>query len=177
MRVLVLLFVLGTLVVGCGGDSNEPWQPNVTAIDAEGVWQMRGWKCVDEGDCPRRVLFGGHGYGVWCAEVDPDLVGAIVAIRDEAIEGIETAIRLQAAQAALLQPDADTSFLTQEILALEKDSLALSPYLQIHLSQSEQLPVHQTYNFMVASISGAAIAWLLCILVILFIGEQTGKHE
>ena len=83
MRSVVLLFVLGVLAVGCGGDSNEPWQPNVTAVDADGVWLMRGWDCVDNSDCPSRVLFGGRGYSVSCTEVDPDLVGALIAIRDE----------------------------------------------------------------------------------------------
>jgi hypothetical protein len=97
MRVLGLLFVLGTLAVGCGGDSNEPWQPNVTAVDADGVWQMRAWNCIDDRDCPSRVLFGGHGYSVGCAEVDPDLVGALVAVRDEHPE--EVHLRSDYAQA------------------------------------------------------------------------------
>ena len=93
------------------------------------------------------------------------------------LDGIETAVRLQAAQAAILQPEADTEILTQQIISLEKDTLAISPYLQIHLSQVEQLPVHNTYNFMTATLSGAAIAWVLCLLIILFIGERPEKNE
>ena len=98
------------------------------------------------------------------------------AFYERSIQGLETAIQLQAAQAALLQPDTDKTSLSQEIVNLEKTTLGISPYLQIHLSQVDQLPVKTTYNFMASILAGMTIAWMLSLLVILFIGNKPVDH-
>ncbi len=85
MRWTLLALAIGMIVVGCG-DASEPWQPNVTAVNADGTWLMRNWDCDDSADCPSRVVFGGRGYSLSCVEVKPELIGDVVAVRNEDVD-------------------------------------------------------------------------------------------
>ncbi|MFC2064620.1 hypothetical protein ACFLXB_05955 [Chloroflexota bacterium] len=98
------------------------------------------------------------------------------AFYDRSLKGLETAIQLQAAQATLLQPGTDKTSLTQEVIDLEKITLGISPYLQIHLSQVDQLPVKPAYNFMASMLIGMTITWLFSLLVILLVGKKPVDH-
>ena len=120
---------------------------------------------------------GDGGWHFWADDPDPQRAQQLAsswaqAFYDHALQGVEIAVQLQAAQAALLEPGADTAALSQKIIDLEKVSLGISPYLQIHLSQVDQIPVHPKSNFMLWILSGMMLAWLICLLVILFVGKR-----
>ena len=120
---------------------------------------------------------GDGGWHFWADHPNPQRAESLAAswaeaLYDRSLQGVETAIQLQAAQAALLEPGADITELTQQILSLEKVTLGLSPYLQIHLSQVDQLPVRPKVQLMAFILSGMMLAWLLSLLVILFVGKK-----
>lgn len=120
---------------------------------------------------------GEGGWHFWADDPDPQRAESLAAswaaaFYDRSLEGVKTAIQLQAAQAAMLEPGADTVEISRQIINLEKVTLGLNPYLQIHLSQTDQLPVHLKYNLMASILSGMMLAWLVCLLVILFIGKK-----
>jgi len=124
---------------------------------------------------------GEGGWHFWADDQDPQQAESLAAswasaFYDRSLQGVTTAIHLQAAQAALLEPGADTISLSQQIIDLEKESLGISPYLQIHLSQADQLPVHPRVQLMAFILSGMMLAWLLSLLVILFVGKKPVDH-
>ena len=92
------------------------------------------------------------------------------------MQGIEVAVQIQSLQATLLQAPSNLDAINNQIKALEPNSLGISPYLQITLSQSEQLPVKRTSGPMGALLAGAAGGWILTLLGLLFIGARNENH-
>lgn len=96
------------------------------------------------------------------------------AFYERSIYGVDIAIQLQAAQAALVQQPADAS-ITETIQTLEQESLGINPYLQVHLSQSQQIPVKRTVGYSTYILGGAATVWILTLLGLLFVGSRPEK--
>jgi hypothetical protein len=88
------------------------------------------------------------------------------------LQGVDIATQLQVTQAALLLLPSDTASLSEKIRVLEQESLGISPYLQLNLSQSEQIPVKRTYSSLTSILGGAAIAWVITLLGLLFVGTH-----
>lgn len=98
---------------------------------------------------------------------------------ERSLYGVEIAIQLQAAQAALLQNPSDVASLNEKISNLEQESLGINPFLQINLSQVLQIPVMPTISSSVYILGGAVISWVITLLGLLFIGSRTedrGSH-
>jgi len=98
------------------------------------------------------------------------------AFYERSLQGIEVAVQIQSLQAALLQAPLNLDAINNQIKALEPNSLGISPYLQITLSQSEQLPVKRSSGPMEALLAGAAGGWILTLLGLLFIDPRNENH-
>lgn len=85
--------------------------------------------------------------------------------------GILTAIELDAARIAL-QNNPNDSQLQAQIQNLEAESLAITPELQISLSQSEHIPVERKNSPGVFALAGAGLFLALSGLLILFGGKN-----
>jgi len=97
------------------------------------------------------------------------------AFYDRSLHGVDIANQLLAAQAALLQSSSDIDTLSSQIGALEKESLGISPYLQLNLSQSEQIPAKRLNEPLISILGGAGIAWAITLLGLLFVGSRKEK--
>jgi hypothetical protein len=94
------------------------------------------------------------------------------AFYERSLQGIEIAIQIQALQASLLETPNDPDAIKEQIINLEPKSMSISPYLQITLSQGEQIPVGRTSSQISAILAGAAVSGLLTLLGLLFIGSK-----
>lgn len=94
------------------------------------------------------------------------------AFHERSLQGIETAIQIQALQASLLESPADLEQIQQQLNDLEKNSLGISPYYQVTLSQVDQIPVERSSNKVSAILAGAGVTWLFSLLGLLFIGSK-----
>jgi hypothetical protein len=109
---------------------------------------------------------------------DPDAIQAVrlastwaAAFYERSLHGVDIANQLLGIQTTLLQLPADTALLNQ-IRVLEQESLGISPYLQLNLSQSQQVPVKRTYNSLIAILGGSMTAWVITLLGLLFVGSR-----
>lgn len=96
------------------------------------------------------------------------------AFYQRALQGVETANELLAAQAALLLSP-DSASLQAQVTSLEKDSLVINPYLQLSLLQVENLPVSRTVSPGIYMLAGCLAAWSVTLLVLLFAGVSPEK--
>lgn len=114
----------------------------------------------------------------WADNSDADKASSLAiswasAFYERALYGIEIAIQLQAAQAALLQNPSDIDSLNTKISKLEKESLGINPYLQINLSQVQQIPIKRTIDSSVFIMGGAVISWVFTLLGLFLKGTHT----
>ncbi len=93
------------------------------------------------------------------------------AFYERSLHGVDIANQLLVAQTTLLQLPSESG-LVDRIRTLEQESLGISPYLQLNLSQSQQIPVKRTFNSLIAILGGAMIAWVITLLVLLFVGSR-----
>jgi capsular polysaccharide biosynthesis protein len=93
------------------------------------------------------------------------------AFYERSLHGVDIATQLLVAQTALLQQPSDVS-LSEKIQILEQESLGISPYLQLNLSQSEQIPVKRLNNSLISILGGAVTAWVITLLGLLFVGSR-----
>jgi hypothetical protein len=87
--------------------------------------------------------------------------------------GVETAIQIEAIHAAVkagVQPD-ELAALQTEIQQLESRSLGVSPYLQVSLSQAEQLPVSRAIGPGTYLLAGVVAGFALAACAVLFFGR------
>lgn len=94
------------------------------------------------------------------------------AFYERSLHGVDIANQLMVAQMVLLELPADTPSITEQIRVLEQESLGISPYLQLNLSQSEQIPVNRIHNPLVFILGGAVTAWSVALLGLLFVGNR-----
>lgn len=87
--------------------------------------------------------------------------------------GIQAAVELEAARAALADSPADAK-LQAQIRELEARSLAITPELQVSLSQAQDLPAGRTGSLGRYALAGAALCLALAGMVILF--RMTGRR-
>jgi hypothetical protein len=99
------------------------------------------------------------------------------AFYERSLHGVDIAIQLQVAQAALLQMPAEAAALTEQIRVLEQESLGISPYLQLNFSQAEHLPVSRTYSSLTTILGGAVLAWVVTLLGFLFAGSHKAQSD
>ena len=93
------------------------------------------------------------------------------AFYERSLHGVDIANQLLDAQTTLLQLPSDTA-LVEHIRFLEQESLGISPYLQLNLSQSQQIPVKRTNNSLITILGGAMTAWVITLLGLLFVGSR-----
>jgi hypothetical protein len=89
---------------------------------------------------------------------------------------VETAIQLDAVHATLnagVSPS-ETAALETEIQELESRSLGISPYVQVSLSQAEQLSVERTVGLGTYLIVGVVAGFVLAACAILLFGGNEG---
>ncbi len=86
-------------------------------------------------------------------------------------QGIETAITLDAARKALTAHPGDAQ-LQADIATLEQKSLAITPELQVSLSQTQNLPVERQSAPGTSVLSGAGMFLAIGALLILVIGKR-----
>ena len=86
-------------------------------------------------------------------------------------QGIETAVALDTARKALAANPQDTALKTS-ISELEAKSLAITPELQVSLSQSKDLPAERKSGLGVYVLAGAVLLLAICALLILFIPNK-----
>jgi len=94
------------------------------------------------------------------------------AFYERSLEGIRIANQIQVLQAALLINPSDPGLIKTQVDALEPASLGISSYLQISLSQSEQIPVTRKTSLALAILAGAAGGWTLTLLGLLFLAPK-----
>lgn len=94
------------------------------------------------------------------------------AFYDRSLQGVEVAIQIQALQASLLEMPTEPDVIYNQINDLEPKSLGISPYLQVTLSQAEQIPVERTSSQISGILAGAVVTWLITLLGLLFIGSK-----
>jgi len=94
------------------------------------------------------------------------------AFYERSLGGIQTANQIWALQSALLLNPTDPGLIKTQIDALEPASLGISPYLQISLSQIEQIPVKRRTSPALAILAGAAGGWILTLLGLLFLAPK-----
>jgi hypothetical protein len=116
----------------------------------------------------------------WAKDPDPERASLLAsawarAFYERSLYGVKIAARLEAAQAALLLSPSDPAA-SAEIQLLENESLGISSYLQLSLSQSEQIPVRRTSSQMVTILAGAIGAWVVTFFMLLFIGPGKEKR-
>lgn len=99
------------------------------------------------------------------------------AFYERALHGVDIAIQLQVAQAALLQSPAEADAITRQIRVLEQETLGINPYLQLRFSQAEQIPVWRPYGALTTILGWAVIAWALTVLGLLFAGSHKADHD
>ena len=98
------------------------------------------------------------------------------AFTDQVRLGVETTIQLDAVHATLnagVSPS-EMAALEIEIQQLESRSLGISPYLQVSLSQAEQLPVERTVSLGAILIVGVVVGFVLAACAILLFGGNEG---
>lgn len=106
------------------------------------------------------------------AAVAAKLAAAWAGAFDKQIrQGIDNAVQLDAARKALALSPADAR-LQASVSALEAKSLALTPELQVSLSQAKDLPTQRKSGLGVYVLSGAALFLALGALLILFIPRR-----
>jgi hypothetical protein len=101
------------------------------------------------------------------------------AFYERSLHGVDVSNQLLVAQTALLQLPSVSASLTEQIRTLEQESLGISPYLQLNLSQSEQIPVKRLNNSLISILGGAVTAWVITLLGLLFVGphkEESGSR-
>ena len=86
-------------------------------------------------------------------------------------QGIETAVALDTARKALAANPQDTALKTS-ISELEAKSLAITPELQVSLSQAKDLPAERKSGLGVYVLAGAVLLLAICALLILFIPNK-----
>jgi len=86
-------------------------------------------------------------------------------------QGIETAVALDAARKALAANPQDAALKTS-ISELEAKSLAITPELQVSLSQAKDLPAERKSGLGVYVLAGAVLLLAICALLILFIPNK-----
>ncbi len=94
------------------------------------------------------------------------------AFYERSLHGVDVSNQLLVAQTALLQLPSVSASLTEQIRTLEQESLGISPYLQLNLSQSEQIPVKRLNNSLISILGGAVTAWAITLLGLLFVGPR-----
>jgi len=93
------------------------------------------------------------------------------AFFERSLHGVDIANQLLGAQTALLQLPSDPA-LADQIRVLEQESLGISPYLQLNINQSQQIPVKRKYNSLIPILGGAMTAWVITLLGLLFVGPR-----
>jgi hypothetical protein len=86
-------------------------------------------------------------------------------------QGIETAVTLDAARKALAINPQDAK-LKASISELEAKSLAITPELQVSLSQAKDLPAERKNGLGIYVLAGAVLLLAVCALLILFIPHK-----
>ena len=86
-------------------------------------------------------------------------------------QGIETAVALDTARKALAANPQDAALKTS-ISELEAKSLAITPELQVSLSQAKDLPAERKSGLGVYVLAGAVLLLAICALLILFIPNK-----
>jgi len=86
-------------------------------------------------------------------------------------QGIETAVALDAARKALAVNPQDVK-LKASISELEAKSLAITPELQVSLSQAKDLPIERKSGQGIYVLAGAVFLLAICALLILFIPHK-----
>lgn len=86
-------------------------------------------------------------------------------------QGLQVEVELDAARKALIQSPDDAK-LKAEIGSLEAKSLAITPELQISISQSKNLPTERKTNLATFILAGSALFLALAGLGILFFGDR-----
>jgi hypothetical protein len=93
------------------------------------------------------------------------------AFSSQISQGIETAVALDAARKALAINPQDAK-LKASISELEAESLAITPELQVSLSQAKDLPIERKSGLGVYVLAGAVLLLAICALLILFIPHK-----
>jgi hypothetical protein len=127
---------------------------------------------------------GDGAWHFWADDMDASQAAKLAsswanAFYERSLHGVDIANQLLAAQTALLQTSSDTDYLSEQIQILELESLGVSPYLQLNLSQSEQIPVKRLNEPLISILGGAVIAWVITLIGLLFIGfrkENSGSR-
>lgn len=117
----------------------------------------------------------------WADNREPDKAANLAscwakAFYERSLEGINVAVQIQTLQASLAAQPADTESIKQQLTALEAKSMGINPYLQVTLSQVENIPVERTTSQGTAILFSAAIAWVVTFLGSLFFRSNARQH-
>jgi len=117
----------------------------------------------------------------WADDPDPQRAAQLVSAWAEAfsrqvLRGVTVAVQLEATHLALQatpQPDScpcEITALEAQIQVLESQSLGLNTYLQVSLSQAEDLPVSRSVGLGTYLFAGSASVVILAALAVFFAG-------
>jgi hypothetical protein len=117
----------------------------------------------------------------WADDPDPERAVQIASAWAQAFtgqvrQGVGTAIQLDAVHATLnagVSPS-EMAALEVQVQQLESQSLGINPYVQVSLSQAEQLPVERTVSLGTYLIVGVIAGFVLAACTILLFGGNEG---
>jgi len=117
----------------------------------------------------------------WANDPDPQKAARLAsdwakAFYEQSLQGVVVATQIQSLQESLLLSPSDAEAIKTQIKDLEPQSLGISSYLQISLSQSGEIPGERTSSPMSTILAGAACAWILTLLGLLFLGSKNEDH-
>ena len=120
--------------------------------------------------------------GAWhfyADDADPARAEQIVSLWAESFnkqvqEGAANALALNALKIGLANGDINLADVEEEIAELEANSLGITSYVEISLSQKESLPVTRTNSLGEYIFFGAVIMLFIAVIGILFSGKMNG---
>lgn len=113
----------------------------------------------------------------WADDSNPQKAASLAsswanAFYERSLQGIEVANQIQVLQEAIPGNPADAEVLQGRINDLEPRSLGINSYLQVTLSQVEQIPVERRASQGTVILAGAAGTWALTLLGFLFVRSK-----
>jgi len=122
---------------------------------------------------------GDGAWHFWADDANPKRAAQIASAWAQAFTaqvrlGVDTALRLEAVHVALKAGacSGDMTAFEAKAQQLESQSLGVSPYIQVSLSQAEQLPVQPTVSLATYLFAGVMSGFVLATCAVLFFGSD-----